>query len=404
MIARLRRRFILIAMLSVFAVLFVIVGGINLAGALSDEQEASRLLDMLEQGGGVFPKPGRPLMRGPGGMTPETPYETRYFTVLFHGDGTVSAVNTGSIAAVTTGEAIEYAAEVLGRGRTDGYCGVYRYRVTDRNDGRLIIFLDRSRAQLSRRNFLLTSLLFSAAGLGAVFLSVWLLSGRIVRPFAESYAKQKRFITDAGHEIKTPLAVISADAEVLEMQIGENEWTRAIRHQVDRLSELTRSLIDLARMDEQSRSPAQVPFSLSDAAEDAAEAFRPLAEVRGKRLEAEIAPDVGYTGDEQAIRRLFSILLDNAVKYAVPGDTIEFRLRRTGKGILITCTNHVESMPRGRLPQLFDRFYRGDDARSAESGGYGLGLSMAQAIVTAHRGKISARSDDGRSIVFSVWL
>lgn len=118
MIARLRRRFILIAMLSVFAVLFVIVGGINLAGALSDEQEASRLLDMLEQGGGVFPKPGRPLMRGPGGMTPETPYETRYFTVLFHGDGTVSAVNTGSIAAVTTGEAIEYAAEVLGRGRT----------------------------------------------------------------------------------------------------------------------------------------------------------------------------------------------------------------------------------------------------------------------------------------------
>ncbi|MEA4824518.1 MAG: HAMP domain-containing sensor histidine kinase [Clostridiaceae bacterium] len=405
MIARLRRRFILITMASVFTVLIIIVGGINLASSIAEERDASRLLDMLSAGDGFFPKPNKPFEHDFGDMSPETPYETRFFTVRFQPSGDVAAVNTGNIAAVGTDQAVDYALEVLSRERMDGYFGQYRYRVTDEGtEGTLVIFLDRTKSQLSRKSFLNASILISAAGLLAIFLSVWLLSKRVVRPFAERYEKQKRFITDAGHEIKTPLAIISADAEVLELETGENEWTRGIRHQVVRLTELTRSLIDLAKLDEETAAPIRVPFSLSDTASETVEAFSPLAATNGKCIRADVTPGITYTGDEQAIRRLFGILLDNAVKYAVPCGTIAFSVRKTGKSVVIACQNQVESIERGKLPQLFERFYRGDASRGGDTRGYGLGLSMAQAIVTSHKGKISAKSDDGKSVVFTVIL
>lgn len=336
----------------------------------------------------------------------EMPYESRYFTVTVNAAGDVLSVDTGKVAAVDMEQAVEYAETVRSRADERGFVDDYRYRVVETSEGQRLLFLDCGRNLTTFRSFRTASLLVSAGGLAAVFALILAFSGRIVRPVAESYEKQKRFITDAGHEIKTPLAIIEADADVLEMDLdGESEWLQDIRTQTRRLTDLTNDLVYLSRMEERPDSRQMVEFPLSDVVEETAQSFRSRAMQKQVTFTERIEPMLSLRGDEKALRQLTSILLDNAVKYAPEGGEISLTLERQGKGVSLTVFNtSAAPVPRESLTKLFDRFYRSDPSRSSATGGHGIGLSIARAVVNAHKGRITAQTADERSLIMHVWL
>lgn len=406
MIKRLRRKFIVITMCSILAVLGGIIGGINLANYISINQRADEKLDFLTENKGNFPHQGeepgkKPL---PAGMSPEAPFETRYFTVIINAENEVMSADIGRIAAIPKQTAEEYAEALYENGKREGFKGQYKYRAVDVDEGTMYVFLDCGRELSTFYSFLAMSLLISISGLLLVFVLVLFFSKLAVGPVAESYEKQKRFITDASHEIKTPLTIIDANAEVLEMENGENEWTEGIKNQVRRLAALTEKLVFLSRMDEEHAKLRMTEFSLSDAVTETVQSFEAVAEMQGKELQTELAPGISFYGDESMLRQMFSLLLDNAVKYSGENGVIRLTLQKTDRHVEFMLWNTVPDIKQGNLDILFERFYRPDSSRNSETGGYGIGLSAAKAIVTAHKGKIHARSEDGKSIEFRVVL
>lgn len=410
MIKKLRIKLIFASMLSLILVLgliFFTVGILNYKKIVSD---ADSILSILQDNDGSFPIGVPPENKQISGkihsgenhrFSEELPYESRYFTVFLTDDQEISAVNTGKIAAVDTSTAIDYAIDVAQDGSTQGFLNDYRYTVYKSGDETHIIFLDYGREMKSFRTFLFISTGVSAGGLLAVLLLLLYFSGRIVKPFSENYEKQKQFITDAGHELKTPLTIIDADAEVLAMDIGENEWLSDIRFQAGRLAELTNSLIQLSRMEEQPQVE-RIEFPLSDVVEETAETFQSLARTKHKTLQFRIQPMLSMNGDEKAVRQLVTILLDNAVKYSNEEGKIEITLEKQKNFIHLSILNTSESVTKENIDHLFDRFYRADCSRNSKSGGYGLGLSIAAAIVAMHKGKITANSQDGKSLRITV--
>lgn len=409
MIRKLRIKLVLVSMLSLLLVLTVILGIVGVLNYRKIVADADSVLAILQEHDGSFPTgdhkgdglfsidgPPRDSRR----FSPELPYESRYFSVFLTESGDVVSVNTGKIAAVDTSTAIDYAREAVSAGRSRGFVGDYRYTTYTAGDEIHIIFLDYGREMSSFRTFLLTGTGVSIVGLLAVLLLLIFFSGRIVKPFSENYERQKQFITDAGHELKTPLTIIDADAEVLEMDLGGNEWLNDIKAQTKRLAQLTNSLILLSRMEEKPQTE-KIEFPISDLAEETVETFQALARTRNKNLTAQIQPVLSMCGDEKAIRQLFSILLDNAVKYSDDGGKIEITLKKQKNTIYLSVFNTVESISRESLPHLFDRFYRTDKSRNSKTGGYGLGLSIASAIVTAHKGKITASTQDEKSLLIT---
>lgn len=440
MIRRLRIKFVAAAMLSLLIVLAALMGSVNLLNYRSVVREADEVLSLLSENGGSFPEtqlrggdfafpedaPDGRLEEPPddgqsspdgtrrngkwqggknGGTgrlaSPELPFESRYFSVSFDESGEVASTDTGMIAAVDERQAAEYAVKAYADGARKGFLGDYRFARTETDGCALIVFLDCGRMLESFRSFLLTSVAIAAIGLVSVFVLISVFSARIVRPVAESYEKQKRFITDASHELKTPLAIIEADADVLETDAGANEWLEDIRAQTVRLSELTKSLVALSRMEEDASQFQMIDFPVSDVVAEAAQSYQAPAKVQDKRFEARVQPMLTLHGDEKALRQLVGILLDNALKYTPEGGVISLALERQGRSLRLSVTNTAENIDPASLDRLFDRFYRADASRSSSTGGYGIGLSIAQAIVTAHRGKISAASPDGRSLTIT---
>lgn len=228
--------------------------------------------------------------------------------------------------------------------------GDYRYTVRSGDEQVQIVFLDCSRDLNGFRTFLIISGQVCVVGLIGVFLLLFILSGRIVKPFSENYEKQKRFITDAGHELKTPLTIIDADAEVLEMDFGENEWLRDIQTQTKRLADLTNSLIMLSRMEEEQGRTETITFPLSDVAEETLETFQTLARTHRKTLTGQIQPMISMSGDEKAIRRLISILLDNAVKYSQEEGRISLTPEKQKTSSGSVCSTLPSSFPKRVCP------------------------------------------------------
>ena len=407
MIKKLRIKVIAVAMVSVGLVLALIVGAINVLNYGRTVQYADQILAILEENNGRFPaekeKP-RGRMEDHREFSPEMPYESRFFSVVLDKSGTVTSTDIGMIAAVDTEDACEYAREIWQLNRDRGFVHVYRYTKQDEGDEIRIIFLDCSRNLETLRTFLLISVLVSLLGLMAVFVLLVFLSGHIVRPFAESYEKQKRFITDAGHEIKTPLTIIDADASVLEMEYGNSEWIHDIQKQTQRLRGLTDDLIYLSRMEENPDSQSMIDFPLSDMVTETVQSFQALAKTQNKSFTCSVEPMITYHGDEKRIQRLVSVLLDNALKYSNVNGEIRLNLWREGKNICLCVYNTAESVDRNQLNHLFDRFYRADQSRNSLTGGYGIGLSIARAIVTAHKGKITAVTEDETSLKIVVTL
>ena len=318
MLNKLRRKFIAIAMLSVSIVLIAIVGTINIANYITTNQALDARLSLIADNGGTFPDmtPGdsgkklEPKTDQPPamndlqkhGISQESPFDTRYFTVTIASDGTVGSVDTGKIASISAGAAEEYAAELWKKGKKKGFFADYKYLATDSDGTTMYVFLNCQREISTIRTYVLTSVGTGALGLVIVFVMIYFFSGKVLKPVSESYEKQKRFITDASHEIKTPLTIIDANTEVIEMMEGENEWTQSTRKQIARLTSLTEKLVFLSRMDEEGTKLEKVSFSLSDAVLDTAEGFRSVAKTKGKQFEINVAEHVEYIGDEKNIR------------------------------------------------------------------------------------------------------
>ena len=417
MIKQLRRKLIAACMISLAVVLTVILGGVNLMSYQKVVADADTVLALLGSNDGEFPKlhsgpeapsDGEvPMDRGAGkrdllgtkGLSPETPYESRFFSVVLNENRQVIQTDTGQIAAVDDESAELYAQSAVESGHTAGFLDDYRYLVLAEKGNTRVIFLDCGRSLSSFRTTLLASVALSLLGLLAVLVLLLILSHRIVRPVAESYEKQKQFITDAGHELKTPMTIISADVDLAEMECGENQWLADIRRQTERLMGLTNDLIYLSRMEEEQPPLQVIEFPLSDVAEEMAMPFLAPAKSQEKELTLHIQPMLSFTGDEKTIRQLISILLDNALKYSPAGGQLELRLEKQGRSILLTVTNTtIQPVEEDKLPHLFDRFYRSDQSRNSQTGGYGLGLSIARSIVLAHKGKIRAESRDKMSL------
>lgn len=412
MIRKLRMKLIFASMLSLLLVLGVIFCTVGILNYMKIVTDADSILTILRENDGSFPmgdhsKNNTDFLddhpKGNHRFSEELPYESRYFSVFLSAAGNVISVNTGKIAAVDTTTAIDYAQSVVTGGNEQGFVEDYRYTVYTVGNETHVIFLDYGREMGSFRTFLFTGVGVSLIGLLAVLLLLIFLSGRIVKPFSENYEKQKQFITDAGHELKTPLTIIDADAEVLEMDIGENEWLADIQMQTKRLAQLTNSLIQLSRMEEQPQIE-KIEFPISDVVEETVETFQALAKTQNKNLSSRIQPMLSLNGDEKAISQLVTILLDNAVKYSDDGGKIEVTLEKQKNLIRLGVFNTADSVPKESLTSLFNRFYRADPSRNSRTGGYGLGLSIASAIVASHKGKIQAATQDEKSLLIVVSL
>ena len=405
MIKQLQKKFVLIAMCSFLAVIVCIVGGINIAVTIHENEATENILNILSDNDGKFPKnnnhtePKDFNKRKPffdfSMMTEETPFETRFFTVMVDSDNNIIQLDTGHIAAVSPDEAESIALEMLNSGSNSGRYGSYKYRITEQSYGKLIVFVDRSNQLKTLSTYLIWSCSIGAISLLIVFILVSLLSRRAIKPVIENMEKQKQFITDAGHEIKTPLAIISANADVLELDTGKSEWIDSIRNQTKRLNSLVKSLLELSKVDEGKSTLNMCMFSISDTIEHAVEDFQPIAKKLDKTLVSEITPQLSIKGDSESITRLTGILIDNALKYSDKNGTIKVTLTRNSRGTILAVSNTGCTLKQNELSRLFDRFYRADSSRSRETGGYGIGLSLAKAIVEAHKGKISAKVDDG---------
>lgn len=335
-------------------------------------------------------------------MSPETPFETRYFTVKFNTDGGISSVDTSKIVAVSPERAEDYAVEMLAKDKERGYLKTYRFMQGLTEDGCVIfVFVDAYRELEAVRTFLISSFVISGIGLVIVFLLVILLSESALRPIIESYEKQKRFITDAGHEMKTPLTVISANTEIIEMESGESQWTEGIKSQVSKLASLTEKLVILSKMEEGAKLEMS-EFSLSDAFYDTSKQYKSIAMSKGIRFDIEVPDGVTMIGNEGEIRRCISLLLDNAFRYVDKDGFVRVNIQKHQSGVLMKFSNSTGGVEKGSLDRWFDRFYRTDLSRNSDTGGSGIGLSVVKAVVNAHGGSVHAHSEDGNTVEFTI--
>ena len=412
MIYRLQKRFILICTLSVLTVIALVFGVILVLNISSMNRNMDMLADRVSEGGGRFPgsmeeKPQPDTMPPPNAqdfefITPETPFSTRHFTVFFDKQGEVARTNTESIYSITEEVAVEYAESVLDDEDTRGWIDNYRYKIFATDMGTGVVFVDgsMSRSSLMQSTTIVGFVLLGCAAL--VLILIFLLSKKAVKPIAESYEKQKQFITDANHELKTPLTLILANLDIAEAELGKNEWLDDIRAEGHRMTELVNQLVALSRMDEEGQPLNITEVALDNLVGDTFAEFEPLAKERGKHITASIDKEISYLGDEALLHRLVGILMDNAIKYCDQGGEITVNLHR-GRRIILTVENTYADVGELELNRLFDRFYRADKARTF-TGGYGVGLSMAKAIVEKHKGEITAYKKDVTHIGFKIVL
>ena len=407
MIKKLRKRFITIALAVVASVILVIVAGIDVANALNMRAKADDEIAFIEQRGSAEPffdpskdAPSAPngFRQPPKGIPNETAFAARYFTIETDAEGKVTSYNLDRIAFVSESDLDAFVKKAKS---AKGFVGNYRYKKESTESGTHYIFLDCEKEISSTRAFILSSAIITAVGLGVIALFILLLSKKALAPVEESYQKQKRFITDAGHELKTPLTVIGANAELLEMEIGEeNVWLNSIKEQAQKLGNLTKELVYLSKMDEADAAFEKAPFELDVAAEEVAKTFENAALVAKKKILLDLAP-IKVVANEEMIRRAVALLLDNAVKYA-EGEEIRLSLRKEGNRAVLEERN-AASFPKGNHPELFERFYRPDVSRSKETGGHGIGLAVVKSTLEGSGGEAACESD-GAEILFRLTL
>lgn len=403
MLKKMRRRFIAAAMAAIFAVTLVLLLAVNLWYRNISTQRLDETLNAMLMGDfSSVPQVGESDDWIFDSQSPETKYMTRFFAVSLDESRTHARVYSDYIATVSADQALEYAEAIADSGSQRGYMGEYRYVARQLSGTEIIVFLNAAKEQQAMRTLLIVSCVTAAVSLAAMLALVAAFSGRAIAPYVKNMELQKQFITDAGHELKTPLTSISTSADVLAMESGDNEWVENIQKQCQRLSKLVCDMVTLSRLDESAPVPETAEYSLSDAAWEAAEPFCALAAATNKQYTKDIEDELSVRGDRAAVQQIISILLDNAFKYSDENGSVRLSVRRHRKGAVIEVFNTCRPGATENMDRFFDRFYRADKARSSEIGGTGIGLSIAKAAAEAQGGSISVRSDDGKSIVFSV--
>ena len=371
---RLQVRFVLLSVAALL-VLQTLIVGFSIAGSYRRmAAEADRIILLAD-------------------TAPDSPElgDARYFRVSYSpGEGSVE-MDLSHTSLVTRDAAAEYAREVIASRSDSGYADGYRYLVRRGRVGVRITFLSRFEALDAFRDNARTLLLISLCGIAAMAAALAAVSGRGV----ESRRRQKEFITSASHELKTPLTVIRADAQLLESEIGENEWLSDILKQTAGMAEMTGRLVYLSRAEEQEDAFVKIVFPVSDVAEEMAQSYRSVAESSGRAYAVEIREGLSCRGDERAIRELMAALLDNAFRYSPAGGDVSVRLDAEGHGVRFTVENTASGIEPEQLERLAERFYRADVSGGSE--GFGLGLSIVRAIAAAHGGKLTMElPEEGR--------
>ena len=430
MIKRLKIKFGILTMLSLFALLSFIVTGMNILNFISIVQEADDTLQMILQDNDfVFDLPKDKEFSGNDNVPPSDIYpiddnappkdndvprrdghpkilhESRYFSVVMNNEGEILFSDGSQILPVDEEDIDDYAYSAMKENSSKGFIDDFRYLKTEERDNIRITFLDCGRKLNAYTSFLIISIVMALAGFLIVIFAISFFAGRIIRPIAESYEKQKRCITDAGHELKTPLTIINANVDILAMDLENNESLSDIKQQTKRLTDLTNNLVSLARMEESENNLQMIEFPASEVVREAAKPFKTLAKARGMRFTCIVQPMLSMHGNDKAIEQLVSILLDNAFKYSPSDSSISLDLVKQNRNLILTVFNYTESViTQEDIRYVFDRFYRTDSSRNSETGGHGIGLSVAKAIVTAHGGKINAYTNGGHSFKIVVTL
>lgn len=450
MIKTLQRKFIITAMIAISVLIIVLLGTINVVNISHLGNQSDMLLEMITRDEGVHPEGfGEPGVLdgdvnidfpndynnvtdvGVAGeqdaeidqsefekpekrpwdhnifnpvINEDTAMSARYFLVRADEDGNIVNIDVSRISSVSKDEAKEYATNLLTKGRISGEVDSFKYMVKDSADGRgtVIVFLN-----IANQYQAIFTVLLTSAGIGILcwmlmLLLVVILSNKAIRPIAVNMDKQKQFVTDAGHEIKTPLAIILANTDAMELHNGESKWSKNIRTQTTRLSGLMQNLLTLSRMDEADHKVVMSDVDISILVNEAVDSFTESAKLKGIIINADITSDIVFNANREQMIQLISILMDNAVKFSLEKSDIDVSLHGTGKNPVLSIRNICDKLPKGLPEKLFDRFYRGDSARTQKSGGYGIGLSVARAIVEIHKGAISAEYGEDNAITFLV--
>ena len=407
MLKKMRVRIIAYTMVAFFAVMFTVALLINAGNYYRITSDSDRILErILEYENSNDEKKEENDMQRPdlfSPMNPESGYMTRYFTVHLT-DDEIDDIRMDHIASVDRDEAADYVSVVLKRKRIKGYYGDYRYLIERVENETTVVFLNSFREIELIRSLLSISAMIMTVSFVAVFVFIFFLSKKAIEPFVRNIEQQKRFITDASHELKTPLTSISASLDVIAMEEGESEWIDNIRNQLKRMSKMVSELVTLSRLDEAKPLPEKEEFSLSEAAWETVEVFRSQAVSEGKTFVVNIDSEIRMNGEKSIIQQLLSVLLNNAVRYCRENGYISFSLKEeAGKKVIEvfnTC-NYENGLDTSRL---FDRFYRPDESRNRETGGTGIGLSIAKAIVDSCDGTIQALCPDGKTMTITAKL
>jgi signal transduction histidine kinase len=415
MVKTLQKKFVVTSMLAITILIVFLLGVINVADVVIVRRQVERTLNIISENEGNAPAMPRDITGDKPPLVPDNKnqkneYDTfmssNFFIVRFDADCEVTFVDVVRTSTVTEDTAVSMANEAVDSGKTEGKVGKYRYMIKNAmfNDGVNVVFLDTAGEMQSILRVLILSVLVGAGCFVAMFLIVILLSKKAIRPIAENIEKQKRFVTDAGHELKTPLAIIQSNAEAMELYNGENKWSKNIKEQTVRLSKMTENLLLLSRMDEGNNKVNKAKFNLSDATKDASESFIESFKVRGVKFDRAIESDVMAYADRLQIEKLIDILLDNALKYTNDKGSVVIMCHKEDGHAVVSVENTCEKLPDTVPEGLFDRFYRADTARNQSTGGSGIGLSVARSIVMANDGEIKAEYIDDKRIRFKFVL
>ena len=413
-----RRKIVITVVLSLLALMTVTLTTIDFSNRLALDRESGEMLRTFAERYTLEARMHPPEnenrpddapvrsdgMNGPRGDRPgkdEREFRlSTFYSVAYSKDEKVLAVDYGDGGLQTEESLLETASSVIEKGKKSGKVGNLTYLVEDKGDYTLVAMIDRTISDGNQTILFRQMLIVGSAALIVLIIISVFIARRIVRPLEENDRRQKRFVSDAGHELKTPIAVISANSELLRRENGQSEWLDNIDYENERMSDLVKQLLALSKA-ENGEIPKET-VDLSKLVDGEVLPFETLAFEKGKQIESDTEPGVFVEGNPSQLRQLVSILLDNALSHGTT-DTIGLSLHKEKHHAALTVSNGACEMSAEQLSHLFDRFYRTDEARNESDAHYGLGLSIAKAVVEAHGGQIRAEYKDGKA-VFTVSL
>ena len=420
-IKKLRRKFITISFFSLFSVMLIMGGTIFFGNYFTSVRQMDNALNFLIDHGGevdfetperhwdeatydtavtssdnfseVIREALRELFNTKIDQESESVFGLRYFAVVY--ENNENNPITTHINEIDENSALVYADEALRQGSEYGWAGNYRYKIEHDDDQTVVVFLNVSNQIADQRRIGFIVLILSLFGSALSYLVIRIFSNRAIRPEIRNAENQKRFITNASHELKTPLAVIRANTELEMMMHGEDEWNQSTMNQVDRMTGLISNLVLIAKADEKANKEGRSDIDVSDAVTKAADAFIPVAKQNGKTLTKEIPADIRMVASESQIQQLVTLFVDNAIKYCDDGGEIKVTLNQKGKGVKIAVSNNYADGKNVDYTRFLDRFYREDQSHNIDKGGFGIGLSIADSIVNQYRGKLDVAYQNG---------